>query len=76
MITYEVALDKAKKVEPKIDMYIEYPEAFIFTNSKAKGDEKWDNEVIIERKKGNIISYTDLILISDKEFDGQYKLIM
>jgi len=72
MITYEVALDKAKRLDPKIDSYVEYPEAFVFTNSKVKED---DNEIVIERKKGEYISYTDLILDYDINPDVEFKPI-
>ena len=75
MITYEVALDKAKRCNPKIDSYKEYPEAFVFTNSKATGDEQWDNEVVVERKKGGIISYSELVMDFDINPDVEFKPI-
>ena len=74
MITYEVALDKAKRIDPTVDSYTEYPEAFVFTNSKVKGYEQEDNEVVIERKKGNVISYSELVISTDRPLDGTYKL--
>lgn len=70
MITFEVALDKAKRVDPKIDSYAEYPEAFVFTNSKAKGDDQWDNEVVIERKNGKLISYTEFVMTASDHGEG------
>lgn len=72
MITYEVALDAAKRLDPKIDSYVEYPEAFIFTNSKVKED---DNEIVIERKNGKYISYVDLIMNYDIDPDKELKPI-
>jgi len=62
MITYEVAFDKAKRMDPDIDSYQEFPNAFVFTNSKAEGDDQWDNEVVIDRKTGNIISYFKFVI--------------
>ena len=72
MITYEVALDKAKRVDSKIDSYKEYPEAFVFMNSKAEGNECWDNEVVVERKNGKIISYSEFVMIAHPDDDREF----
>ena len=66
MITYEVAFDKAKRMDPDIDSYQEFPNAFIFTNSKAEGDDQWDNEVVVDRQTGNIISYSSFVMHNSK----------
>lgn len=64
MVTYEVAVDMAKRIEPKVDSYQEYPDVFIFTNSKATGDDQWDNEIVISKNSGKVISYVDFIMDS------------
>lgn len=64
MITFDKALETAKTIIPKVDSYEEYPDVYIFTNSKAEGDEKWDNNVVVTKKDGNVISYTDFIMDS------------
>jgi hypothetical protein len=75
MVTYEVALDKAKRVQPDIDSYVEYPEAFVFTNSKVDKDNRDDNEVVIERKKGEVISYLKFVMTLSGDIKEDFKPI-
>ena len=75
MITYEVALDKAKRADSNIDSYMEYPEAFIFTNSKATGHDREDNAIVIERKTGDFISYIDLVMDYNINLNQELKQI-
>lgn len=75
-MTYDQAKQIAKKYDPKINAVSEYPDAYIFTNTKAIGDEMWDNEVVILKQNGEIISYSEWVMNSkyaDKEV--QVKLI-
>ena len=62
MITYEKAKQKALESIPKADTVIEYDSAYVFYNSKARGNEQDDNEIVILKDNGNIISYTQYIV--------------
>lgn len=62
MITLEQAKQKALKVHPKINAVIEEPKAYIFSNSKATTkSEKTDNEVVVLKDNGKIVSYFQYI---------------
>lgn len=62
MITLEQAKQKALKVHPKINAVIEEPKAYIFSNSKAiTKEEKTDNEVVVLKENGKIVSYFEYI---------------
>ena len=61
MITYEQAVKEAKAVDPKMDTYFEYPDAYVFTNSKAEGDEREDNDVVVLKSSGNLTGYSEYI---------------
>lgn len=76
MITYEKAKELAKEIDPKVDTYFEYPNAYVFFNSKAEGHEEEDNGIVISKENGQITGYAEYIVYSeywDKEV--QYKLI-
>lgn len=62
MIDIKEATKIAKKTLPSVDSYKEEPKAFIFTNSKAKKDEVWDNEVVVLKATGKVISYMQYIM--------------
>lgn len=77
MITFEQAKQKAKEIIPKADVYYDYPDAFIFSNSTAKGPEQVDNEVVILKPDGKIVDYSIYIMNTkywDKEV--QAKLVI
>ena len=77
MITYEQARDKAKQIIPKVDIYYEYPDAYMFTNSKAKGEELWDNDVVIYKANGEITNISGYIMESKFEIkEVQAKLVI
>ena len=58
MISVQEARTKALKLYPKVDAMIDEPKAFIFVNSKAKTKaEKTDNEVVVLKDTGEIVSY-------------------
>ena len=62
MITYEQAKAKAQKVLTGINTVLEYKDAYMFYNSKARGQEQEDNEVIVLKKNGKIISMTEYVM--------------
>lgn len=53
---------KALKNIPNVDTCVEYNSAYVFYNSKARGNEQDDNEIVILKDNGNIISYTQYIM--------------
>ena len=63
-VTYEEAKKKAQGIDPKVDSYFEYPDAYIFFNSKAKGHDAEDNEIVIQKEGGNITNYAEYIMDS------------
>ena len=62
MITKEEALKIAKQIIPKVNKVKDDPKAYIFTNSNATGDEVWDNEVVVLKQTGKVVSYMDYIM--------------
>jgi len=62
MITKEEALKIAKQIIPKVDTVKNDPKAYIFMNSKAKGGEVWDNEVVVLKSTGKVISYMKYLM--------------
>ena len=76
MIAYEKAKQKALENIPNADTCVEYNSVYIFYNSKARGDKQEDNEVVIRKDNGNIISYTEYIMTTnDKESDKKVRKI-
>lgn len=64
MTTFDEAKKIAKKINPKVDVYQEYSDAFIFFIKDPKQDDVWDNEVVIKKSDGKVISYTKYIMTS------------
>lgn len=62
MLTYEQAKQKAQKEYPAVDSVLEYKDAYVFYNSKARGNKTDDNEVVILKKNGNVISMTEYVM--------------
>lgn len=62
MITYEQAKEKAVKLKKNLDTTLEYKDAYMFYNSKARGNQQEDNEVIVLKKSGKIVSMTEYII--------------
>lgn len=62
MVTYEQAKEKALKARNDINAAKEYDSAYLFYNSKAKGNEEDDNEVLILKSNGERISMTEYIV--------------
>jgi len=76
MITYEQAKQTAKELL-SADTVLEYPDAYVFTNSKAVGDDQEDNELVILKQNGNIISYFEYLSNSKHSHNEvQAKLIV
>lgn len=74
MITYEQAKKKAVGIRPALDSALEYKDAYLFYNSKARGTKTDDNEVIVLKKSGNIISMTEYVMsTSDNSSPKQIK---
>jgi len=74
MMTYQNAKQKAKAVRPDINIYYEYPDAFIFSNSHVKESECDDNEVVVDKASGKLIDYCKYVRTSkyaDMEVEGQ-----
>lgn len=74
MITYQNAKQLAKQVIPDINIYYDYPDAFIFSNSHVKESECDDNEVVVEKSTGKLIDYSIYIMktkYADMEVQGQ-----
>lgn len=63
-MTFERAKQVAKKYNPKVDVYQEYPDVYLFFIEKPTKVEMLDNEVIIRKDNGKIISYTEYIMTS------------
>lgn len=61
-VPYQNAKLIAKKVDANIDIYFEYPDAYVFSNSKAKGGDAQDNEVVIDKASGKILDYSLYIM--------------
>jgi hypothetical protein len=74
MILLENAIKKAKTIQPINAMY-EYPDAYVFTNTEAKDDETDDNEVVILKDDGKIISYSEYVMTT-KYLDNKTGLKM
>ena len=63
-----------KKVRPDLNIYYDYPDAFIFSNSQVKEEECEDNEVVVEKSTGKLIDYSIYIRktkYADMEVEGQ-----
>ena len=58
-MTYEQAVTKAKKIYPAVDTVAEYEDAYVFYNSKAKGNDLEDNEVVVLKDNGKVVSMTE-----------------
>ena len=74
MITYQNAKQIAKQVRPDLNIYYDYPDAFIFSNSQVKEEECDDNEVVVEKATGKLIDYSIYIMktkYADMEVQGQ-----
>lgn len=74
MITYEQAVKKAKEIDSKMDTYFEYPDAYVFTNSKAENEEREDNDLVVLKSSGNITGYSEYIMKTkywNKEVQGK-----
>ena len=56
MITLEKAKETAQKINPKMDAYYEYPDAYWFCISKPTKADLWDNAVIIKKKDGKLMT--------------------
>lgn len=67
MITYEEAKKIALNDMPEADTVVEYESVYVFYNSKAKGPDTEDNEVVIEKKTGRIISYSEYVATTDDD---------
>lgn len=61
-ITYDKAKAKALKAYPEVDTALEYNDAYIFYNSKARGSKTDDNEVVVLKDSGNIISMSEYVM--------------
>lgn len=61
-MTYEQAKDKAVKIYPEVDSALEYKDAYIFYNSKARGNKQDDNEVVILKNGGKVISMSEYVM--------------
>ena len=62
MVTYEQAKKKALKENSNLDSVVEYKMAYVFSNSKAKGNDMEDNDVVIMKSSGNRISMSELVI--------------
>lgn len=62
MITKEQAIAIAKKILPKLNSVTEELKAYIFTNTSAKGNEIWDNEVVVLKNTGKVVSYSQYVM--------------
>lgn len=62
MITYEQAKKKALAQDKNLDTVIEYDKAYVFYNSKARGNEAEDNEIVVLKENGNMISYGEYVM--------------
>ena len=70
-MTYEQAKEKALKQMPNADTTIEYDSVYVFYNSKAKGNEQDDNEVVIKKVDGEIISYSDYVMSTNDNINNK-----
>ena len=75
MITEEQAYAIAKKIIPEVDSYSDEDLAYVFMNSKAKANELYDNEVVVLKKDGRVISYVDYITMPNKSITINNKQI-
>ena len=62
MITYEQAKKTAVNEKPEVNTVLEYKDAYMFYNSKARGNNLEDNEVIVLKKNGKVINMTEYIM--------------
>ena len=67
MITYEEAKDKATSARSGLDTALEYKDAYVFYNSKARGGDREDNEVVILKKNGSRVSMSEYVMMSNDE---------
>ena len=61
-MTYEKAKQKAKEIDKNVDTVVEYESAYVFYNSKARGNNTEDNEVVIDKDTGKVISYSEYVM--------------
>ena len=61
MITVKQAWDIAKKQLSTVDSYLDEDNAYVFFNSKAKGRELVDNEVVVIKRTGKVVSYVEYV---------------
>lgn len=62
MITYEEAKKTAQAAKINIDSVLEYKDAYIFYNSKARGNAQEDNEVVVLKRDGKVVSMTSYVI--------------
>lgn len=60
-MTYEQAKQKALSIDNKIDTMQEYESVYVFYNSKSRGAEAIDREIVIYKQDGKITNYTEYI---------------
>lgn len=62
MVTYEQAKKKAVEAYPSVNTVLEYKDAYVFYNSKARGNDREDNEVIVLKDSGKVVSMTEYVI--------------
>lgn len=67
MITYEEAKDKATSARSGLDTALEYKDAYVFYNSKARGHETEDNEIVILKKNGSRVSMSEYVMMTQDD---------
>lgn len=67
MVTYEQAKDKATSARSGLDAALEYKDAYVFYNSKARGTNTEDNEVVILKRNGERVSMSEYVMMTQDD---------
>ena len=64
-ISYEAAKEKALGYRAELNTVVEYKDAYLFYNADARGDECEDNDVVIMKASGRILSMSEYAMQSE-----------
>ena len=65
MVDYSKAKEIAQKQDAGVNSCLEYKDAYMFYNSKARGDKLYDREVIVLKNSGKVVTMMQYIEMTD-----------
>lgn len=65
MVSFEEATKIAKSHKKDVNMANIYSDAYVFYNSRAAGNEQEDNDVVVMKEDGSVVSFSDYVMTSN-----------